>query len=115
MSEDERSAIVTAADADDRPFSASDAMVTAATKPEFGDYQCNSAMSLARSTGLAPRECDQMIVDALELKLERIMELPLEIAGPGFVNLRFWEEYLSGALEEMVADSAGRMAVPVTE
>ena len=42
-----------------------------------------------------------MIVDALKRRLEGIMELPLDIAGLGFINLRFWEEYLSGALGEM--------------
>ena len=37
------------------PFGASDAMVTPATKLEFGDYQCNAAMGLAKHVGLSPR------------------------------------------------------------
>lgn len=42
MSEDEREAIIQAAIAAAKPFSTVDAMVTPATKPEFGDYQCNA-------------------------------------------------------------------------
>jgi hypothetical protein len=36
-------------------FNRVDAMVTTATKVEFGDYQCNAAMTLAKSVGMAPR------------------------------------------------------------
>ena len=93
-----------------------DAMVTPATKPEFGDYQCNAAMSLSKKLGYKnPRECAQQIVNALQPKLDGIMELPLEIAGPGFINLKLDCAYLSKALGEMAADSAGRLAVPLTE
>jgi hypothetical protein len=93
-----------------------DAMVTAATKPEFGDYQCNAAMSLSKKLGYKnPRECAQQIVNALEPKLQGIMELPLEIAGPGFINLKLDDGYLSKALGEMALDSGGRLAVPLTE
>mmetsp|Transcript_42703 Transcript_42703/g.74822 ORF Transcript_42703/g.74822 Transcript_42703/m.74822 type:complete len:481 (-) Transcript_42703:721-2163(-) len=115
MSEEERSAIIAAAISNAKPFTTNDAMVTPATKPEFGDYQCNAAMSLAKSAGLNPRECAEKIVEALSPKLEGIMELPLEIAGPGFINLKFRDEYLRGALGVMAGDSNGRLAVPVTD
>lgn len=36
-------------------FNHADAMVTVATKLEFGDYQCNAAMSLAKSVSMSPR------------------------------------------------------------
>lgn len=115
MSEEERSAIIAAAAASAGPFTAADAMVTAATKPEFGDYQCNAAMSLSKPAGINnPRECAQRIADALAPRLEGVVELPLEIAGPGFINLRFREDYLARALGEMAKDSGGRLAVPVT-
>ena len=38
-------------------FNSADAMVTVATKLEFGDYQCNAAMNLAKSVSMAPRYC----------------------------------------------------------
>lgn len=115
MTEEQRTAIIEAAIAASQPFSTKDAAVTPATKPEFGDYQCNAAMSLAKSAGLNPRECAQKIVDALTPKLEGIMELPFEIAGPGFINLKFRDDYLAGALGEMSKDCGGRLAIPLTE
>ena len=36
-------------------FNHADAMVTVATKLEFGDYQCNAAMTLAKSVSMNPR------------------------------------------------------------
>lgn len=111
MSEEERNAIIQSAIDAAQPFSTRDAMVTPATKPEFGDYQCNAAMSLAKSAGLNPRECATKIVDQLRPLIQEYMEEP-EIAGPGFINFRFKEEYLSQALGVMVKDSVGRLGVP---
>ena len=111
MSEEERNSIIQAAVDAAQPFTTRDAMVTPATKPEFGDYQCNAAMSLAKSAGLNPRECAAKIVDQLRPLIQDYMEEP-EIAGPGFINFRFKEEYLSQALGVMVKDSLGRLGVP---
>lgn len=117
LSEDERNAIINAAAASAKPFSNTDAMITPATKPEFGDYQCNAAMSLAKSAGLNPRDCAAKIVEGLKNipGFNEIMEEP-EIAGPGFINLRFREGYLADAAGKMAMDSAegGRLAVPMT-
>ncbi|KAL7541865.1 hypothetical protein ACHAXR_011863 [Thalassiosira sp. AJA248-18] len=114
MTEKERNSIINTAISNATPFTTTDTMVTPATKPEFGDYQCNAAMSLAKSANLNPRDCAQKIVNALEPKLEGIMELPLEIAGPGFINLKFREDYLRRGLGEMAGDSGGRLGVPLT-
>lgn len=111
MSEEERNSIIQAAIDAAQPFTTRDAMVTPATKPEFGDYQCNAAMSLAKSAGLNPRDCATKIVDQLRPLIEEYMEEP-EIAGPGFINFKFKEEYLSKALGVMVKDSMGRLGVP---
>ena len=115
MSPEEREAVVSAAGENAKPFSLTDAMVTPATKPEFGDYQCNAAMSLAKSAGLNPRDCASKIVEGLkQIKgFDDIMEEP-EIAGPGFINLKFKEDYLSDAARKMAVDSSGRLAVPKT-
>lgn len=55
MSDEEKKAIVEAAVAEAKPFSHADVMVTAATKDDFGDYQCNAAMGLAKAVGMNPR------------------------------------------------------------
>ena len=58
--------------------------VTEATKPEFGDYQFNGAMALAKSLKKNPREIAQTVVEHLDLGG---IIAKAEIAGPGFVNL----------------------------
>jgi arginyl-tRNA synthetase len=66
--------------------------------PKHGDYQANCAMSLAKQLGEKPREVAAEIVrrlptgDALQ---------PPEIAGPGFINFRFRDEWLAAQLQEM--------------
>ena len=55
LSDAEKQAIADRAAAEAKPFSFHDAMVTPATKAEFGDYQCNAAMGLAKSVGMNPR------------------------------------------------------------
>ena len=113
LSEEEKKAIGDKAAAEAKPFTISDAMVTPATKAEFGDYQCNAAMGLAKSVGMNPRECAQKIVDGLLPKLGDIMEEP-EIAGPGFINLRFKQDYLASAVGQMASDADGRLGIPRT-
>lgn len=111
MSDEEKQAIGDAAASAAKPFTTQDAMVTPATKLEFGDYQCNAAMGLAKSVGLSPRECAAKIVEGIKPFIEGIMEEP-EIAGPGFINLRFKKEYLSSSIKKMAEDADGRLAVP---
>jgi len=69
-----------------------DPQVRPAGDPKFGDYQCNAAMSLARTLGARPREVAQRIVDAVDL--EGIAEPP-QIAGPGFINIRLSADFLA--------------------
>jgi len=38
----------------------------------------------------------------------------LEIAGPGFVNVAWRDDYLCGAVRTMAVDNSGRLAVPLT-
>ena len=112
MSQEEKDAIGQVAADAAKPFGFSDAMVTPATKLEFGDYQCNAAMGLAKNVGMSPRDCAMKIVDGIRPLIEDIMEEP-EIAGPGFINLRFKKEYLEKSVQNMAKD-AERLAVPVT-
>lgn len=98
-------------DAAPSSFSVADGAVTPATRPEFGDYQCNAAMALGdgRST---PRERAQRIVDALVARVPPDVLEPPEIAGPGFVNLRHTDGHLSRTVVAMARDVDGRLAAP---
>lgn len=111
LSQEEKDAIGQAAADAAKPFGSDDAMVTPATRLDFGDYQCNAAMGLAKNVGMSPRDCATKIVDGIRPMIEGIMEEP-EIAGPGFINLRFKKEYLEKAVHNMAKDSE-RLAVPV--
>jgi arginyl-tRNA synthetase len=82
-----------------------DPAVRPATDPQFGDYQCNAAMPLARSLKAKPREVAQRIKAAGDRLLADIAE-PLEIAGPGFINIRLRAEFLARYLSEIAAPPA---------
>jgi arginyl-tRNA synthetase len=63
------------------------AIITRATQPQFGHFQCNSAMTLAKMAKKNPREIAQAVVSALQdSRLERLFSR-VEVAGPGFINL----------------------------
>jgi arginyl-tRNA synthetase len=72
-----------------------------ATRPQFGHYQSNVALRLAKSEGRPPREVAAGIVERLEI--DDLCEPP-EVAGPGFINLRLKTEVLAGAVNDLLAD-----------
>ena len=77
---------------------ADDIAVTAATSSEFGDYQCNSAMSLARTLKQSPGN----IAAAIMAKLAPNDAVArYEIAGPGFINITLSDQWLAGAMENI--------------
>lgn len=75
-----------------------DAEVTVTTSEAFGDYQCNSAMKLAKELKLSPRHVAASIVQHYK------GEGRLEIAGPGFINLHLPADFLEGLLLPRVKD-----------
>jgi arginyl-tRNA synthetase len=86
-----------------------DPLVTPATKAAFGDYQCNAAMSLGKRVGMPPRDVATRLVAAA--RLDGVCE-QIEIAGPGFLNLRVREDVLVARLRAALADPT-RLALPV--
>lgn len=74
-----------------------DPELRAATKPEFGHFQTNLALRLAKSLGLPPRTVAEQLVAALDLT--GLCE-PASIAGPGFVNLTLLPETLAAGVNE---------------
>lgn len=67
--------------------------VVTASKPEFGDYQVNGVMAVAKQLKRNPREVAQEVVDAIQQNQPDFIG-KLEIAGPGFINIHFADEYL---------------------
>ncbi|MDM5263125.1 arginine--tRNA ligase [Sulfurovum sp. XTW-4] len=76
--------------------------VTEATKAEFGDFQFNGAMALAKPLGKNPRMIATEIIENLDLT--GILE-KAEIAGPGFINLWLNPSWLASQCESARKDS----------
>jgi len=76
-------------------------LIFPASNPQFGDYQCNIALALAKRVGQKPREIAQKIIENLDIN--KYCEPPT-IAGPGFINLTLKKEYLESCLQELVKD-----------
>ncbi len=76
-----------------------------ASKPEFGDFQANGALALARPLRLAPRAIATAIVERLAADPDfGALCLPPEIAGPGFINLTLRPEVLAAEVGRRLAD-----------
>jgi arginyl-tRNA synthetase len=89
-----------------------DPQLVAASKPEFGDFQANGALALAKPLRRSPRDVAaaiqaQLLLDGPFLALC----LEPEIAGPGFLNLRLRPEALAAEVAARLADP--RLGVPL--
>ncbi|NVK24633.1 MAG: arginine--tRNA ligase [Gammaproteobacteria bacterium] len=62
------------------------------SRPEFGEYQFNGAMALAKMLKSNPRQIATQIVELVNL--DDVAE-SLDIAGPGFINVKLKPEWLS--------------------
>ncbi len=76
-------------------------MIRPAAEPKFGDYQANFAMSLAKQLGRPPREVAADI--AARTPLDDLCQ-QVEVAGPGFINLRLRDDRLTGTLAAVLSD-----------
>ncbi|HUY31458.1 MAG TPA: arginine--tRNA ligase [Pirellulales bacterium] len=68
---------------------------------KFGDYQANCAMPLGKRLGRNPRDVAAQLRAKLSLG---DLSLPPEIAGPGFINLRLADDWLTALLQAEVDD-----------
>jgi arginyl-tRNA synthetase len=68
--------------------------------PDHGDYATNVALRIAPTRGLAPRELAGEIAAAA---VERGLVERAEPAGPGFVNLHVSDDWLAGAVGELLS------------
>ncbi|NGX37408.1 MAG: Arginine--tRNA ligase [Chlamydiae bacterium] len=78
--------------------------LTQSTQPEFGHYQCNNALKLAKVLKKNPRDIAQEIITLLHPNGEIPMIQKLEIAGPGFINLTLSSGFLAREIEQLLQD-----------
>lgn len=75
--------------------------VTLARDPRHGDYQANIAMPLQKTLEMKPLDIASQLVERLQVD---DICLPPEIAGPGFINLRLKDEFLTEQLQAALRD-----------
>ena len=86
-----------------------DVTVVASTTEEFGEFQCNHAMALAKRIKQPPRKIAESVVkmagshEAVE---------SLSVAGPGFINIRLKTSWLAAFAESVAMDD--RCGVPAS-
>lgn len=84
-----------------------DPLLAVAGDPKHGDYQANGCMKLAKQLKTNPRQLASAVIEALTV--EDICS-EVQIAGPGFINLRLQQEFLESQLIELAGDD--RLGVP---
>lgn len=73
----------------------SEALLSVSKNPDFGDYQANGVMSVAKKLKQNPRDLAAKVLD--HLQLADIAE-KVEVAGPGFINIFLNKTWLANQL-----------------
>lgn len=83
------------------------ALVIPAVRPEFGDYQCNTALSLAKRFQRLPREVAERVVATLapHPAVETV-----RVEGAGFINVILHDAWIAERTSELTAEP--RLGVP---
>jgi arginyl-tRNA synthetase len=81
---------------------ADDIIISDATKPEFGDYQFNGIMKLAKVLRQNPRQIALNVVGHIDTTtmIDRV-----EVAGPGFINIWLKNDWLSQETNAIIDDN----------
>ena len=96
----------------DLPLDSTSILITATAKPEFGDYQFNSAMGMSKLVKLKPRQVAEKILAALP-KWELVAKT--EIAGPGYINITISTKFICSEVNKIVSLGVRPPLGPVTE
>lgn len=78
-----------------------DPMIQASARKEFGDYQANFAMRLAKQLHKKPLEIANAVVDNLK---NNAVFTKLEPSGPGFINIFLNNDFIAQQLAEVAHD-----------
>ncbi len=91
------------------------AEVTGSTQPQFGHYQCNSALKVGKALRMSPRSAAEQILAHFDRAAADGSEMisKLEIAGPGFINITLSSAFLSSQIDALLCDQ--RLGVPLPE
>ena len=89
--------------------------VVQSTQSQFGHYQCNNALKIAKELKQNPRQVAEKILAHLDLKAKegKPMIAKTEIAGPGFINIILEPTFISLEIDALLHDP--RLGVPLPE
>ena len=79
-------------------YNVDEVVLNISSRPEFGDYQYNGTMAMAKEYGKNPREIATEIVESI--KKDNVYK-DINIAGPGFINITFSDEQLINHVNEL--------------
>ncbi|ROR14650.1 arginine--tRNA ligase [Erwinia sp. JUb26] len=74
--------------------------VRQSAKVQFGDYQANGMMAVAKSLGMPPRQLAEKVLEQLDLNG---IARKIEIAGPGFINIFLEPAWLAEQIDSVLA------------
>jgi len=79
-------------------YKVEDVTLNPSSRPEFGDYQYNGIMGLAKEYKKNPRDIANELVDSIQ-KDNHYKDI--NVAGPGFINITFSDEELIKHINEL--------------
>ncbi|EBO9818991.1 arginine--tRNA ligase [Salmonella enterica] len=86
--------------------------VRQSAKVQFGDYQANGMMAVAKKLGMAPRQLAEQVLTHLDLSG---ITSKVEIAGPGFINIFLEPAFLAEQVQQALASDRLGVSQPTRQ
>lgn len=86
--------------------------VRQSAKVQFGDYQANGMMAVAKKLGMAPRQLAEQVLTHLDLSG---IASRVEIAGPGFINIFLEPAFLAEQVQQALASDRLGVSQPTRQ
>ncbi len=86
--------------------------VRQSAKVQFGDYQANGVMAVAKKLGMAPRQLAEQMLTHLDLSG---IASKVEIAGPGFINIFLEPAFLAEQVQQALASDRLGVSQPTRQ
>ncbi|EJC9076734.1 arginine--tRNA ligase [Salmonella enterica subsp. enterica serovar Cerro] len=86
--------------------------VRQSAKVQFGDYQANGMMAVAKKLGMAPRQLAEQVLTHLDLSG---IASKVEIASPGFINIFLEPAFLAEQVQQALASDRLGVSQPTRQ
>ncbi|EBL2667859.1 arginine--tRNA ligase [Salmonella enterica] len=86
--------------------------VRQSAKVQFGNYQANGMMAVAKKLGMAPRQLTEQVLTHLDLSG---IASKVEIAGPGFINIFLEPAFLAEQVQQALASDRLGVSQPTRQ